>query len=242
MRAKFVSEALNEIVKYPSGDNEIKLSSGEQAALTKGLELITKPQLATLYLTAKYRLAKREDKSKTFAGAMAQKMNRDIDDEDFRALSYPRLSDMLNMNPLTVSRTSNKFMHLLSGTESYSEVLYPKIIDAFEEFNEMQEGEVWGIAEEALDFNADTKRSEAYNEKIAGQTKASKAKKDKEDKKRGLDIKADFLKFKDQIGFERAVKMTINTFSKQYDVSKEEIKRLAKLAFKGDTYILKYWK
>jgi hypothetical protein len=240
MKAKLVSDILNEA----EITEEKPLSSGERAALKQGLDLITTPQMASLYLVAKYRLAKREDKSSTFAGQMAQKMNRKVEEEDFRALPYGRLADVLDMNPLTVSRSTNKFMHLLQGTETASEILYPKIINAFDEFEKMQEGEVWAIAEEAINMLADTSKSDAFGEKNSEEGKKARDKAKKEQKEMGRAIRSLFLTLKETFKSEpiKAAKMTATKLSSELGLSVDKIKDIARLEFKNDPVMLRYWK
>jgi hypothetical protein len=151
--------------EFEEESDEPELSRGERAALSRGDQLISIEQMAALYLVAQTRFARREDKSDTYAGRMAQRMNKEVDESDFREVGNGVLSDWLGLNPLTVSRTINKFLHLLSGTESHSEVIYDKIEKAFERFESMQEAEVLGLAESALNMDADDSISSAYLDK-----------------------------------------------------------------------------
>jgi hypothetical protein len=236
MQAKFIQDFLNESV---NSDKEKPLTSGEKAALTKGLSVITQSQLAALYLVAKRRLAKREDRSGNFAGKMAQRMGRNLAEEDFRDVTYGRLSDMLDMNTLTVSRTTNKFMLLLQGIEgTYAEIVYDKIIKAFEKFEKMQDGEVMGVAGEALNLDADTTREDEYSGKLSAQAKAAK----KAEENKRFAIRDTFMKLKQHFDPFKAAKMAAASLSVKFKMQPDDIKRLAKIEFKNDPVMLKYWK
>ena len=226
----------------PPQEDEVSLSSGEKAALARGLDLITEPQMAALYLVAKARLARREDKSDTYAGRMAQKMNRDVDKEDFRDVPYGRLADLLDMNPLTVSRTTNKFMLMLKGEEKESEVLYTKVIDAFQRFQSMPDAEVIGLAEDAINYGAEDVRASAYREKMSGQAKASKQRVESREAEIRRQIRRTFLSLKDAKGGEDAARLTAMALAKTFGTERDNIKSLARAEFSKDPIMLKYWK
>lgn len=211
-----------------------KLSSGEKAALTKGLDVITDSQMAALYLVAKTRLAKREDQSDTYAGRQAQKMNRDVSNDDFRDVTYGRLADLLNMKPLTVSRTTNKFMLLMKGEERESEVLYAKIIEAFEKFKSMQEAEVLGLAQEAVDPNASTDKSDAFRDKTSQQSAKTRENKISRDKAIGQSVKSLYNSLKGQFGEEKAARMSVSKVAGEKGLDPAAVKAIVQEFLKGE--------
>jgi hypothetical protein len=217
---KFIED---ELVKV----EDEKLRPGEKRALAQGLQLITEPQMAVLFLVAKHRLARREDASDTYAGRMAQHVSRDLSNEDFRDVPYGRLSDFLDMNPLTVSRTTNKFMLLIKGEEKESEVLYAKIIDAYNMFKEMQEAEVLALAEQALNYSADTTKSDAYRETLAGQAAKSKDNKVLRTRKVGMAVKTLYNQLKPKFGELKSARMAVSTVSADMELDQAEVKALA---------------
>ena len=190
--------------------------------------------MAALYLVAKTRLAKREDQSDTYAGRQAQKMNREVANEDFRSVPYGRLADLLSMKPLTVSRTANKFMLLLKGEERESEVLYDKIIEAFERFRSMQEAEVLGLAESAIDSNANTETSDAFRDKTNLQSTKTRENKVSRDKAIGQSVKTLYNSLKSQFGEDKAARMSVAKVAAERELEPTVVKTIAQEFLKGE--------
>ena len=211
--------------------DESELSRGERAALSRGDQLISIEQLAALYLVAKTRFARREDKSDTYAGRMAQRMHKEVDESDFREVGNGVLSDWLGLNPLTVSRTVNKFLHLLSGTESHSEVIYDKIEKAFDRFESMQEAEVYGLAESALDMDADDSISSAYLDKTRQYQERSRENQKRLQKEVGDKVYTLFKSFRNAFKMKDPESLAIRAISQissEMDLDPKKVKELTR--------------
>jgi len=186
---KLVCESLEEL--YGTDQPEIEYSGGEKAAITRGNDVLTKAQLAALYLAAKNAAGRSDDTrgiGDTGLTRNALKMNKEVD-TDFQKLSAPRLADVLDLKPRTVNYTLSKFRLLLQGNREGTEsnVLYDKIIEAFDEFDAMEKkglsGEVYALASEAVNMGAGTERSDKWAEESSEQYKKTKEKIDKRNRK-----------------------------------------------------------
>lgn len=236
MRAKFVFEAFE----------EENLSPGERRAANQGLDVLTKSQLAAIYLAAKDAMGRSEDtrgRGDTGLTRNARKMTANVE-TSFEKLSGYRLADVLSLKPRTVNYTMSKFRLLLQGNREGTEsnVLYDKLINAFDEFEKMTPANVYALAIESVDLNADFSRSEQYQEQTAEQARLYKIKKDKEDKSKGNEIRSYFSAYKQHMDPIKAAIKTANYYANKYNTTTDEIKRIAKLTFKNDPVFLKYWK
>lgn len=130
---------------------EPEYSSGEKAALARDFQIITKPQLAALYLAA---LGLEEDDSKGKYLIMIPGIEDFGSMDQSRAfeLTTPAFADAIGLESFgTVTRTINKFANLISGEgETVGEALYPKVVNAFNEFSKMNPTSVANIAAESL--------------------------------------------------------------------------------------------
>lgn len=220
-------------------DQERKLSSGEKAALARDMDLITEPQLAALYLVAQAKIARSQDRSDISDFRAIQRIERNRGKEDFREVPYGRLADILNMKPLTVSRTTNKFRLLILGEERPSEILYPKVISAFNQFKNMSPAEVQALADEAINYGADTNRSEEYADKISKQGEKTRENRANKVKAVGQAVKSLYTGLRSKVGDEKAAKMTISKIASERDLSPEEVKLLAREYLKGEASMRK---
>lgn len=140
-------------------------TSGEKAALARDFQILTKPQLAALYLKALGRFEKEEPGSKnrsvesrilfdTYVTAIPG--IQDFCEEDWKTerpyITIAGLSDALGITSLTtVSRTVNKFYQLLAGIgETAEEALYPKVEEAFDFFKGKPVSYIQDIAKTAI--------------------------------------------------------------------------------------------
>lgn len=211
---------------------------GEKQALAQGLDILTQPQLAAIYLAAKDAAGRSESNRGRGDNALtrnALKMNREETPKEFQRLSAPRLADVLGLKPRTVNYTLSKFRLLLSGNRegTYSNVLYNKIIDSFDTFEKMRVGDVYSLALEAVNMNADFSRSEEYQEQVSAQAKKSRENKIKKDAKIGYAAVGLFNGLKNTFG-EKAPKMVINKLAKEYDMPAEAIRTIIKTYLKND--------
>lgn len=155
-------------------DDEGELTSGEKAALARDFQILTKPQLAALYLRA---LGKAKDNHYGTYTVMIDgiKVFGDIDKDGVFNLSGNAMADAIGLDSaVTVGRTVKKFKNLITGEgATASEAIYPKLIKAFEEFGAKTPGQVAALAGEAIqDPTSSTKHRDA--EIIAGPRAAAK--------------------------------------------------------------------
>ena len=133
-------------------DDDSELTSGEKAALSRDFQIISKPQMAALFLRA---LGMEEDGDPGKYLVMVDgilpfgEVNKD---NGAFILSIPALADAIGLeSSRTVSRTVRKFVNLLSGTgETAGEAIYPKLEKAYIEFNQRTPREIAALASEAI--------------------------------------------------------------------------------------------
>jgi hypothetical protein len=145
-------------------DDDSELTSGERAALSRDFQILSKAQMAALFLRA---LGKEEDND---PGKYLVMINGILPfgqiDENSGVfnITIPALADAIGLESTrTVSRTVRKFINLLSGAgETPGEAIYPKLEKAFVEFNQRTPREVALLASEAIqDPAAFTKNRDA---------------------------------------------------------------------------------
>lgn len=232
---KLVCESLEEL--YGTDQPEIEYSSGEQAAISRGNDVLTKPQLAAMYLAAKDAMGRSEDTQGRGDSGLtrnALKMGKETV-TDFQKLSAPRLGDVLDLKPRTVSYTLSKFRLLLQGNREgvYGNDLYNKIIDAFDEFEKMSVGEVYSIAMEAVNMDAGTERSDKFEEELAGQGRKTREKIQQRNAKIIQSTYDLYNQLRGALG-ERTPKAVINKFSAEYGLSAEDLRTIIKTNLKND--------
>jgi hypothetical protein len=232
---KLVFESLDEL--YENTLNEIEYSAGEKRALKQGFDVMTKPQLAAIYLAAKDAMGRSEDsRGRGDSGLTrnALKMGKETV-TDFQKLSAPRLADVLDLKPRTVNFTLSKFRLLLKGNRegTYENALYDKIIDAFDEFQKMPAGNVYSLAMEAVDINAGTERSDTFYDEASEQGKKSRENIKKRDKKISFSAIDLYNKLKDAMG-EKTPKLVINKIAQEYDLPVDDIRTIIKNHLKND--------
>ena len=236
---KLVCESLEEL--YGIDIEAPEYSAGEKAAITKGQDVLTKQQLAAMYLAAKDAMGRSEDtrgRGDTALTRNAIKINKE-ESTDFKKLSIPRLGDVLDLKPRTVSYTISKFRLLMQGNREgiHGNDLYEKIINAFDEFDKMEKegrsGEVHALAAEAVNMNAGTERSTKYEEELAGQYKKTKERIERRNRKIMQDTYDLYNQLRGPFG-ERAPKKIIDKLSLEYSLSPEDIRTIIKTNLKND--------
>lgn len=232
---KLVCESLEEL--YGTDQPEIEYSSGEKAAIQRGNDVLTKPQLAAMYLAAKDAMGRSEDtRGRGDSGLTrnALKMGKE-ENTDFQKLSAPRLGDVIDLKPRTVSYTLSKFRLLLQGNREgiHGNDLYNKIIDAFDEFEKMSAGEVYSIAMEAVNMDASTERSDKFEEELAGQGRKTREKIQQRNAKIIQSTYDLYNQLRGALG-ERTPKAVINKLSAEYGLSAEDLRTIIKTNLKND--------
>ena len=132
-------------------DDDSQLTSGEKAALARDFQIMSKPQLAALYLRA---LGKAKDNHYGTYTIMIDGIKEfgELDKEGVFNLTGPAIADAIGLDSaVTVTRTVKKFRNLITGEgETSGESIYPKIIKAFNEFSSRTPREVAALASEAI--------------------------------------------------------------------------------------------
>lgn len=132
-------------------DDDVELSRGEKAAFARDFQIMSKPQLAALYLRA---LGKVNDNHYGTYTIMIDGIKDfgEIDKEGVFNITTPAFADAIGLDSyVTASRTTKKFRNLITGEgETSGETIYKKIEDAFRQFNSRTPREVAALASEAI--------------------------------------------------------------------------------------------
>jgi hypothetical protein len=170
-------------------DNEEILTSGEKRALARDLQIMSKPQMAAIYLRALGRFEE-EDPGKYLVminginafGSISKTNGAFI-------LTVPAFADAIGLNSAgTITRTTRKFENLLSGLgETSNESLYPKIYAAYDKFSEMRPSDIAILAAGAIQDTASTKHRDNVGS-IYARAKKAREKRDAQNAKLGLTV------------------------------------------------------
>lgn len=159
-------------------ETEGELSPGERRALAREMQIISKPQLAALYLFA---LGKEEGEPFKYIFRIPGMLDfADQDNAGNPTITYAAFADAIGLESMTtVSRTMNKFKNLISGIgETPGEVVYPKVVQAFEAFQGMNTdslaAEAGETIQDALIFTKNREAAAAMATKGAAAREAEK--------------------------------------------------------------------
>lgn len=215
----FINSRLNEQMEWEDEDEE--LTSGETRALNRGLQLMSKPQMAAIYLLAK---GKTEDVHADYVKMIPGIESFGYTDEtdgDFR-LTIPGMADAIGMDSdRTLSYTLSKFQNMINGIgETASQSLSPKLIKAYDALSEMPVTNVVAIAADAIqDASYTVNRDAADSRREITNIIATKRREERKAEDRKIAIAIDDLVkgFKDA-GFpiERYSKMIFSKLQKDY--------------------------
>ncbi len=211
-------------------DEEEELTSGESAASKRGDQILTKPQMAALYLRA---LGETEDdlgKYTIMIPGMREFGEIDPESREFY-ISGPAFADAIGLESIgTVSRTTKKFSNMIEGIgETGEEILYPKLIKAYEFFKTQSPKEISMMAGEAvLDPAASTKHRDAYLLK-PGMDKQKRIEKKAWELKTGESVYRLFLSLSQSISYlkndtAKAVAMAVGKVAKETNEDPSYIK------------------
>lgn len=217
-------------------------TSGEKAAASRGNDVITREQLAAMYIFAKEMVNRNEDTRGRGDNALTRnaiKMNANTTMDDFRKLPSTRLADVLDLKPRTVSRTISKFKMIFNGNRqgTASESISPKYLKSFDEFSSMQIAEVLTMANEAINIQAESVREEeeAKNKKVKKENKGEILNMIK------AQISTSFTDFKKKFEPAKAANMVISFLVNKYNVEAKVIKEIATKVYKLDPVSAKYF-
>ena len=132
-------------------EEEINLTSGERAAMARDNQVISRPQLAALYLKALGRAEGEEGAYLVMIDGIKDFGEFDPNSRAF-TITNPALADAIGLESVgTISRTVNKFVNLIDGVgETKGEVLYPKVVSAFERFSVMNPVQISNLAGDCI--------------------------------------------------------------------------------------------
>ena len=165
-----------EIYEDEDEDEDVEdanLTRGEKAAMARDNQIISRPQLAALYLKALGRVEGEE-------GAYLIMIDGIKDfgkfDQNTRAfyITNPALADAIGLESTgTVSRTVNKFVNLIEEIgETSSEIIYPKITLAYEKFSIMNPVQISNLAADCIqnssEYTLNRDKAEATNQASSG--------------------------------------------------------------------------
>lgn len=117
------------------------LSSGEKAALDKGLELLTMEQAAVCYLYAK------ELYSEIYRAMVG---SAEFAPTEFRTENPDDLSILIGMKRRSFDYAVSKMKILLGLIPQGTQTIYPKIVSFFDQFSEMSKDGVISVASKAF--------------------------------------------------------------------------------------------
>jgi hypothetical protein len=149
------------------------LTSGEKAAMARDNQVISRPQLAALYLKA---LGRSEGEDGAYLVMIDGIKDFGDFDQNTRAFSItnPALADAIGLeSTATISRTVSKFVNLIDGVgETPGEVLYPKVVSAYEKFSTMNPVQISNLASECIqnseEYTVNRDKAEASKSASAG--------------------------------------------------------------------------
>ena len=187
------TKVLNESTEwYDMDDEEEEYSDGEKRAHARGLQIMTKPQMAAIYLLAK---GKCEE-----IGADYIKMIDGIDafgytdehDGSFN-ITIPALADAIGMDSdRTLNYTLKKFQNLIDGIgETSSQSLSAKLINAHSALSQADNVKIANYASDIIQDVSNTKNRDAADSRKEDVSKKSATRREenkKEDEKIGTAI------------------------------------------------------
>lgn len=187
------NRALNESEEwYDMEDEEEEYSDGEKRAHARGLQIMTKPQMAAIYLLAK---GKCEE-----IGADYIKMIDGIDafgytdehDGSFN-ITVPALADAIGMDSdRTLNYTLKKFQNLIDGIgETTSQSLSAKLINAHNALSQADNVKIANYASDIIQDASNTKNRDAADsrkEDVSRKSATRREENKKEDEKIGTAI------------------------------------------------------
>ena len=165
---------------FPIYEDDENLTSGEKAAMARDNQIISRPQLAALYLKA---LGRVEGEDGAYLVMIDGIKDFGEFDQNTRAfyITNPALADAIGLeSTATISRTVNKFVNLIEGIgETPGEAIYPKIVLAYEKFSTMNPVQISNLAADCIqnssEYTLNRDKAEATN-KASSDVRAEKVK------------------------------------------------------------------
>lgn len=169
-------------------EDEEEYTSGEKAALSRDFQVMTKEQMAAIYLRALGDSEEDRGKYIVMIPDMDKFGSYDGSDRSF-SVKNAAFADAIGLESVqTLTKTAKKFFNLITGKgETKSESLYPKIVNAFNEFSTMRPRDIALYAEGAMQDSSYTKNRDAVSAKYDS-AKIAKDKRIAAKKKLGLSV------------------------------------------------------
>ena len=137
--------------EYRFEEEEPEMSAGEKRAFDRDLQVISRPQLAAIYLKA---LGRSEGEEGAYLVMIDGIKDFGEFDPNTRAftITNPAFADAIGLKSVsTITRTVNKFVNLIDGVgETQQEVIYPKVISAYDYFSTKTPVQISTMAAEAI--------------------------------------------------------------------------------------------
>jgi hypothetical protein len=165
---------------------ETPLSSGEKAALSREYQIISRPQLAALYLKALGKTEGEDGAYLTMIDGISDFGEYDPNTRAFR-ITNAALADAIGLQSIaTVYRTVNKFVNLIDGVgETEQEALYPKVVSAFEYFKTKNPVQISNMAAECIQAESSSTLNREKQEKSSVMAKQRMEDKKKKESRLG---------------------------------------------------------
>ena len=187
LKSIFESKSLFENTEY--WEEERPLSSGEKAAMSRDFQIISKPQLAALYLKALG--LEEEEPGKYIFNIPGIKDFAELDPVTGKInITNAAFADAIGLESLgTVSRTVSKFRNLISGVgETMGEAIYPKVIEAYEIFQGTNTDTLAALAGEAIQDATEFTKNREYQSTLSARSAEQREAAKKESQKLGLSV------------------------------------------------------
>lgn len=219
--------------EYRFEEEEPEMSAGEKRAFDRDLQVISRPQLAAIYLKA---LGRSEGED----GAYLVMIDGIKDFGEFNpntrafSITNPAFADAIGLKSVsTITRTVNKFVNLIDGVgETQQEIIYPKIISAYDYFSTKTPVQISNMAAEAIqdanEYTLNRDKAETTRERSS----IARAKKQKEDDLLGGKVFSliNSLKSSSSVFKEpgKAQKLAIKKISSETNIPENKIKEYYK--------------
>lgn len=209
----YVQRIFEDYEKEIKSMEDDELTSGEKAALTRGMDLLTEAQAAVAYLLA---LGKSNLIWKTMG--LVGLGSTPISVED--------LSKQIGMKILSLIYAMKKFKILMGKEEQGSQVIYEKIIKFFNKFDTMNPEDVASIAQAAFTPEA-AEKGEEYTQQFSQKKEVKSMEKRKKEFELRQYVNTIINTYgKMGYGYPESKKKAINRVSKEMNIPPAEIEKI----------------
>jgi hypothetical protein len=215
-----------------------ELSSGEKRAIARDMQVMTREQLGALYLRALGASQGEPGKYLVMVPNIAG-FGEILKDGEFK-ITAPGLADAIGLESFaTISRTTKKLQNLIDGIgETVSEVIYPKVLDAYEFFKTQDPKNIASMisVNNPAEYTLNRDKAAEYSTRASELAKERKA----NISKIGQNIYSLFLSLKTSglpkfSSTKSALEFALNKIATENDISQDRLREIYKkfLASKG---------